>query len=720
VALNARKVYADTNCDVTRRERPGDARFRSAQQQQDDADPPGRAARLSFLSGTVSFQPGSVEDWVPATLNRPLTTGDRLWTEAGSRAELNIGSAAIRLNGRTNFSFINLDEPNGADPDLARHSEPARAPPRPRRSDRGSTLRKSPSPSSVPASNRIDVNEQGDATIVTVRGGEGEATAGSQTFMVHNREQVRITGSADGGPQPGYDSRAVPPSDVFDNWCQDRDRREDRSQSARYVSREMPGYADLDDNGSWSDTQEYGPVWRPARVAVDWAPYRYGHWAWISPWGWTWVDDSTWGYAPFHYGRWVWVGSGWAWIPGPVVGRPVYAPAMVAWVGGPSFGVALAIGGGRPAVGWIPLGPGEVWVPARRASVTYVNRVNITNTRVTNVTVTNVYNTTYVNRTTINNVTNVTYVNRDRGVTAVPHDVMLGGRNVSRESVRVSPDALARAEYHHAAPVVPDRAAVLGGRPVTTVAPPPAVANRTVFVRTPPPAQPAAAVDRPFDRNIQRSAPERPMYRQVTPTPAATPAPQVREANPNRGFPQQRPTDQQRVIQPENRPLPQQRPAPQVDQQPRAIQPENRPVPQQRPTPQVDQQPRAIQPENRPLPQQRPAPQTEQPRAIQPENRPLPQQRPNPQVDQQPRAIQPENRPLPQQRPAPQTEQPRVIQPERRVPPQESPRIITPAPAPAQPRVEPRPAEQHQDKQQRREEKRDDKQKQRDDREKKQ
>ncbi len=73
-------------------------------------DPPSRAARLSFLTGTVSFQPGGVEDWVPASLNRPLTTGDRLWTEAGSRAELNLGSAALRLNGRTNFTFINLDD----------------------------------------------------------------------------------------------------------------------------------------------------------------------------------------------------------------------------------------------------------------------------------------------------------------------------------------------------------------------------------------------------------------------------------------------------------------------------------------------------------------------------------------------------------------------------------------------------------------------------------
>ena len=47
------------------------------------------------------------------------------------------------------------------------------------------------------------------------------------------------------------------------------------------------------------------PMWMPNGVAADWAPYRYGHWVWISPWGWTWVDDASWGFAPFHYGRWV-------------------------------------------------------------------------------------------------------------------------------------------------------------------------------------------------------------------------------------------------------------------------------------------------------------------------------------------------------------------------------------------------------------------------------
>src|SRR6266852_3617619 len=169
---------------------------------QDDSDPPGRAARLSYLSGTVSFQPGSVEDWVPAALNRPLTTGDRLWTEAGARAELNIGSAAIRLNGRTNFSFINLDD-RMAQIQISLGTLSLRV----RRLDQDEAIEVDTPQVAFsiqrPGEYRIDVNDQGDTTIVTVRGGQGEAVAGSQTFVVHPREQIRIT--ANDGGQPGYD-----------------------------------------------------------------------------------------------------------------------------------------------------------------------------------------------------------------------------------------------------------------------------------------------------------------------------------------------------------------------------------------------------------------------------------------------------------------------------------------------------------------------------------
>lgn len=584
---------------------------------QEEVDPPGRAARLSYLSGTVSFQPGSVEDWIPATLNRPLTTGDRLWTENGARAELHIGSAAMRLNGRTNFSFINLDD-RTAQIQISQGSLSVRV-----RKLAEDELIEIDTPQVAftivrPGEYRVDVNDQGDATVVTVRGGQGEAASEGRSFTVRAREQVRIAGAASDGAQPAYDRRDAPPSDGFDNWCMDRDRREDRSQSARYVSREMPGYADLDDNGVWRETPEYGPIWVPARVALDWAPYRFGRWAWIAPWGWTWVDDAPWGYAPFHYGRWVFAGGGWGWVPGPVAVRPVYSPAMVAWVGGPRFGVSLAIGGGG-AVGWFPLGYGEVWVPSYRASPAYFHRVNVTNTVVNNVTVTNVYNTTYVNRSTA--VTNVRYMNQNvsGAVTAVPQSAMISGRPVSQVAVRVPPSALTEAQVQHAAPVAPQRAAVLGGHTPTSVAPPASVMNRQVVTRTPPPAAPVAFErqqpvlqanpGRPLEpntqRNLQGAAPQtsRPMYRQVNPGTAPAPvSPGVRPLTPQQNSNPQTPLPN---VRPENRGAPQQRTVPTNPATPesRPIQRERREEkqfppaqPERRVTPVPESPPRAVPP----------------------------------------------------------------------------------------------------------------------------
>ena len=168
---------------------------------------------------------------------------------------------------------------------------------------------------------------------------------------------------------------------------------------------------------------DYGPVWVPTGVAVGWAPYRFGHWVWIAPWGWTWVEDEPWGFAPFHYGRWVSVGGVWGWVPGPVAVRPVYAPALVAWVGGtPGFSFSVSIGAGG-GIGWFPLGPREVFVPGYRVSDAYVTRVNVTNTVVERTTVINVYH---------NNVTNITYVNQrvNGGVTVVSHDTFVNARPV--------------------------------------------------------------------------------------------------------------------------------------------------------------------------------------------------------------------------------------------------------------------------------------------------
>jgi hypothetical protein len=451
---------------------------------QEPADPPSRAARLSYINGTVSFQPGGVDDWVPAEPNRPLTTGDRLWTEEGSRAELNLGSAAFRLNSRTNFTFLNLDD-KAAQIQLSLGTLNIRL----RRLAEDETIEIDTPQAAFtllrPGDYRIEVNEAGDATIATVRGGDAEATASGKSFAIHAREQVRITGIE--GAEPVFDRRPAPPADPFDNFCQDRDRRDDLSTSGKYVSRDMPGYADLDANGTWRTDPQYGAVWVPSTVPVGWSPYHYGHWAWIAPWGWTWVDDAPWGYAPFHYGRWAFVAGAWGWIPGPIGPRPVYAPAMVAYVGGASFGVGV--------VGWFPLGPREVFVPAYGVSAVYMTRINVTNTVVTEVAIRN-------------GAAGVVYANRTvpGAVVAVRGDAIVGGRPIAAAAIRVPPGAIERAEVMHAAPVAPERAAVLGGRaPLAGPhVPPAAIANRPVVAKMAPPPRPSA---RPASTPVNAAAP---------------------------------------------------------------------------------------------------------------------------------------------------------------------------------------------------------------------
>jgi len=537
-------------------------------------DVPGRAARLGMVRGTVSFQPASLEDWVPATPNRPLTTGDRLWADAGARAEVHLGSAVFRLNERTNFSFINLND-QIAQVQLSTGTVSVRV----RRLAEDESIEVDTPQAALsilrPGEYRVDVNDQGDASIVTVRGGEIEATAG-QAIAIHPREQVRImNGNAEGVPAT-FDRREAPIPDSFDNFCMDRDRREDMSESARYVSRDIPGYADLDAAGGWRTYPEYGGVWFPAGMPPGWAPYRFGHWAWIAPWGWTWVDDAPWGYAPFHYGRWVFVGGAWGWVPGPrpvgvVVARPVYAPALVAWVGGAGFGLAVGVGG---AVGWFALGPREVFVPAYRYSPAYIERVNVTNTVI-------------VNRAVFADVrvANVAYVNRGvaGAVVAVPAGAMVAGRPVAAAAVAVRPEAVARVQVTAVAGVVPERGAVFGGRAVTTVAPPAAVMSRTVVTRAAPPPPPvafehqraavAANPGRPFDQAAARaSAPSpaaRPMYRPAASSgvPERSREPLTRESAPR---PESRPAV---GANPTPRPAPEARP---TERNPRATQREDR------------------------------------------------------------------------------------------------------------------------------------------------
>ena len=440
-----------------------------------DDDPPGRVARLNYIQGSISFQPGGETDWVQANPNRPLTTGDSLWAERNSRGELHIGSSSIRIAGETGITFLNLND-RTVQIQLAQGSMNVSV----RRLDGGDAFEiDTPNLAFTlqrPGEYRIDVDPNGNTTAITVRAGEGEATGGGSSYHMDSGDRVTFAGT----DSLTFDSGQAGGFDEFDSWCRSRDDRDERSQSARYVSRDVIGYEDFDDNGEWRNVPDYGTVWFPTRVAVGWAPYRFGHWAWIAPWGWTWVEDEPWGFAPFHYGRWAEVGGGWCWVPGPVVVRPVYAPALVVFVGGPRFSVSLSIGGGGGGVAWFPLGPREVYVPPYRTSERYVQNVNVTNTTVNVVNVTNVYNNVTVNKITYMHQNNVA------AVTAVSHDTFVNARPVGAAAVRVNAQQIQTAEVQHNFAVAPVQKSIVGAGAVAMGKPPAAVMQRQVVAKETP------------------------------------------------------------------------------------------------------------------------------------------------------------------------------------------------------------------------------------------
>jgi hypothetical protein len=499
------------------------------QAQGGDEDPPTIAGRLSDIEGSVSFQAGGQGDWLDAVRNRPLTVGDNLWVDKDSRAEIQIGSTSIRLGPETSVTFLDLGN-NVTQLRLSLGSIYFRV-----RQFGGDDAFEVDTPNlafnvSQAGSFRLDTNENGDQTIATVFHGEGEVTGGGNSYRLGEGQE----GTFSGTDQLSYDVGAIQDSDAFTQWALSRDQREDRAQSRQYVSQDMTGYEDLDDYGRWRNDPQYGNVWQPSGVSADWAPYRYGHWAYVYPWGWTWVEDEPWGFAPFHYGRWAYAGSSWCWVPGPIAVAPVYAPALVAFVGGAGFSVGIGVD--AAPVGWFPLGPREVFVPWYHTSPRYVQRVNVTNTRVTVVQVTNVYN----NYTT-NHVTNVTYVNQHvrNSITVVNHDTFVNARPVNRNIEHVDARQLANARVMPAEinRVQPARQSVMGVSHPVKFQPPPRVMSRQVVATRQP-----VSYNRGGGPAIGRPAPPPPV-RTVRPAPRGQAQQLQRGARggPNPGAPNNRP-----------------------------------------------------------------------------------------------------------------------------------------------------------------------------------
>jgi hypothetical protein len=500
--------------------------------QDDLEDPPTRVARLSFIRGSVSFQPAGTDDWIDATWNRPVTTGDTIWSDRGSRAALHIGSASIVLSQNTNLSFLNLTD-NTAQLQLTIGTLRLRVK---RLGDDENFEVDTPNLAFTvlrPGVYKITVNEAGDTTVIEDRVGEGEVTGAGSAYTVHEGESDTFTGTDQlyADMDQIYDNE-----DEFELWCEQRDHHEDNSVSVRYVSDDVIGYDDLDDYGGWRPVPEYGYIWFPHTTVIGWAPYHYGHWAYIAPWGYTWVDDAPWGFAPFHYGRWIFVGGVWGWVPCPprpaayssgvVYVKPVYAPALVAWIG---------VGG--PSVGWFPLGPREVYIPSYPVSRNYVTNVNISNTTVNTTVVNNYYTTVVVNKSV--NVTNVTYVNQrvEGAVVATTPQAFSSGQPVAKNVVAVNARVVSSAAVTVTTPpAVPQREAVLGGRPAANVKPPIAVQSRVVVAKMAPPPPPPSFGQRQAAIQANDGRPlSAAQVRQIAPARNhASAAPQVKVAPPSR------------------------------------------------------------------------------------------------------------------------------------------------------------------------------------------
>ncbi len=410
----------------------------------DAANPPARVGRLAQITGTVSTHAADATQWSPAALNTPIVSGDAFWTEPQAQARLELGATAFTMSGSTELDITSIDDhafaatlPQGelflAIPTLPAGDTYAIATPR-------GTVQ-------ITAAGRYDIaaGDTADATTLTVVEGAAEITGPSLALQVAATQTATVSGTDN---FQGSVGAAVQTPFLTAMLAAAPEQLASAVAALPPAVQQMTGCADLAQYGRWSSSAQYGQVWYP-NVAPGWTPYQDGSWNYTQPWGWNWVSAEPWGFAPFHYGRWAQIAGAWGWVPllpGVAVGFgyvPVYAPALVSFIG---FGVGLGWGWGgwhgwgwwggaggwggwRGPVGWVPLGPGEPFVPWYRFGSGYFRSVNIINVR-------NINNITINRNITINN-----FINR-RAASVVPASAFVASRRLHGLVQRADPAQL--------------------------------------------------------------------------------------------------------------------------------------------------------------------------------------------------------------------------------------------------------------------------------------
>jgi len=430
--------------------------------------------RLSFIDGEVSYWRDGADDWARAQLNLALAEGDALYTAANANFEVQFGRRSfVRADENSELALLNQDERS-----LQFKVTGGRVSFDMRSLAVGDRVEVS-TPNAVftiehPGYYRVEVNSR-ETHFITRSGGEATVTtADGRSLSIYPSEDIVVTA----GNPVKVATYAAPPPDDWDRWNDARSDRVGESVSARYLPPDVYGAEELDYYGRWRVVPSYGAVWIPYGVGVDWVPYSTGSWVWDPYYEWTWIDDAPWGWAPFHYGRWVYIDGFWAWAPGPVVRRPVYSPALVAFMIRDGD-VSVRLSFGLPGVWWVALGWGEPVVPW------WHHHRHRGHPRWDGWGGPRIVNNVVINQTTVINVGDIRYRNAElpRAILTVPPD------KFGRERIRATVENRYRhtdlAPVRGELPVKPSRASLFGGAP-KGVQPPKDLVSRPVVSTRPP------------------------------------------------------------------------------------------------------------------------------------------------------------------------------------------------------------------------------------------
>jgi hypothetical protein len=511
------------------------------QPQTPQQDPPSVVARLSVMLGIVSVEPASVNQFSAAEVNDMLTTGDRMYADTGANAELETGIVAVRLGQQTDLTVTAMTDPLEQF-GLAQGSVHLRSYPQ------GDSAQTGVQPATIeldtpivavtvvqPGDVRVDVDPSTGATTVTDVEGEVQVDGDGLQQVMQPGQRARFVGSDPVAAQWLY--AAAP--DGLDQFSADRDAAYASAMASEQqdVNPDTIGAGDLAAAGEWQTDEFDQPIWYPTAVGVDWVPYSCGHWGWVAPWGWTWIDCAAWGFAPFHYGRWEYSGHRWGWLPGPPIAHPVYAPALVVFVGGPGLAIR-----GEGVTAWFPLGPREPYTPWYHTTPAYLNRVNVANIydrnagRVRSALQERDFATGAAEPARGFAAQGV-YTNRVTGTVAVSQAGFAAGRPVSQTRVQMAPSQLATAAVLPHPLVTPERSMVV---PAAAKALPPRMARPMLNTRagdegaersSPQPSRvPSQPASRPAGSSGERTLSGQPAPGEPQPAPRySQPAPVKRE-----------------------------------------------------------------------------------------------------------------------------------------------------------------------------------------------